>query len=299
MRNQNYGEKGNRLWFSVLSAGLTLLLLLVTLVSSHISLAAISDDDFVDLCRYGSFEEVSEAIQHGANVNAMKISRIGSALMGAAGSQISAPEKVALLLAQGADLNFRPYEDDPNALYNAISGDSDQKLKVVELLLEAGIDATYLSPGGASFLDDAFFFAFKWTHEENAKLVELLLRVRESPEITFLTTYQAACFGGPLSLDIILKATEDNDWINGRHDSGRTPLMCAARVNLYPESIVVLLKAGADMALKDNEGLTALDHAAQNKRGAADEILAILRNPAAYLDETQNQRFIQRREGEK
>jgi ankyrin repeat protein len=44
-----------------------------------------------------------------------------------------------------------------------------------------------------------------------------------------------------------------------------TPLMDAARRNPNPEVISVLLKAGADVNTKDNEGKTALDYAKENE----------------------------------
>jgi ankyrin repeat protein len=61
----------------------------------------------------------------------------------------------------------------------------------------------------------------------------------------------------------LLKAGAD---INARDEEGRTALMIAAKYNKDPEVIAVLLKAGADARVKDNSGHTALDWSQGNAK---------------------------------
>jgi len=53
--------------------------------------------------------------------------------------------------------------------------------------------------------------------------------------------------------------------VNARNREGSSPLMIAARHNKNPEVITVLLKAGADVKAKNNDGKTALDCAKNNE----------------------------------
>ncbi len=53
--------------------------------------------------------------------------------------------------------------------------------------------------------------------------------------------------------------------INARSPNGSTPLMMAARYGMI-DTVPVLLKAGADTTLKNEQGLTALDFALRAKR---------------------------------
>ena len=60
-----------------------------------------------------------------------------------------------------------------------------------------------------------------------------------------------------------LKAGAD---IAARNKDGVTPLMVAAGNNPNPEVITLLLKAGADAKAKDNDGKTAFDYAKDNEK---------------------------------
>jgi len=59
-------------------------------------------------------------------------------------------------------------------------------------------------------------------------------------------------------IDTLLKAGAD---INAKSNDGATALMIAALYNPNPEVILELLKAGADAKIKDNSGKTAFDYA--------------------------------------
>lgn len=62
-------------------------------------------------------------------------------------------------------------------------------------------------------------------------------------------------------VDATLNAGGD---LNHQNDTGMSALMLAARDNRNPEVLLMLLNAGADPTLRDNEGKTAYDHGADN-----------------------------------
>jgi len=67
----------------------------------------------------------------------------------------------------------------------------------------------------------------------------------------------------PEVITILLKAGAD---VNMKDANGCTPLLWAAWGNQNPEVITVLLKAGADAKAKNNQGKTAFDNAQANEK---------------------------------
>lgn len=65
----------------------------------------------------------------------------------------------------------------------------------------------------------------------------------------------------PDVISILLKAGSD---VNVRNNEGKTALMSAALYNQHPEAITMLLAAGADAKVRDNAGKTAFDYAQDN-----------------------------------
>ena len=56
----------------------------------------------------------------------------------------------------------------------------------------------------------------------------------------------------------VLHALQGGADVNGRNKDGLTPLECAAGFNTDPEVVRVLVRAGADVLVRSNEGETAL-----------------------------------------
>lgn len=69
---------------------------------TYTAFAAMSDDDFIDLCRDGSLQEISIAIKNGANVTAWNEGGLSPLLMATA---FNAPNVVTALIEAGADVN--------------------------------------------------------------------------------------------------------------------------------------------------------------------------------------------------
>ena len=85
-------------------------------------------------------------------------------------------------------------------------------------------------------------------------------------------------------LVIVGKAKPDRVWqliqdgadVNARHKEGLTLLIAAALQNTTPEVLKVLLEAGADAKVKDDEGKRALDYAMENEKLEGTEALKLL-----------------------
>ena len=116
----------------------------------------INDGEFVNLCQYGTLEEIKHAINSGANINAfgeynrqsafLDTYNRKSALMYAV--ERDKPDMITLLLDAGADVNAVDSFGRP-ALMFAIEKDNPD---VISLLLEAGADVNAVDKNGKSAL---------------------------------------------------------------------------------------------------------------------------------------------------
>lgn len=74
-------------------------------------------------------------------------------------------------------------------------------------------------------------------------------------------------------LEIITLLLDNHAYIDAESPNGSTPLMMAAHYGT-PEAVKLLLEAGADPLLKNQQGLSAIDFAQQAKRQDIAEIVA-------------------------
>lgn len=129
------------------------------------------------------------------------------------------------------------------------------QIEIVRILLESGFDVNKPTTGGSTYLHDAAL-------KNQKKIADLLLHCGARPDAlnqTGGTPLHDAALGG--SVDVISLLLDQGANINAvDRESGATPLMLAASLD-RASVIAVLLKRGADPALKDVRGMTALDRA--------------------------------------
>jgi ankyrin repeat protein len=94
-------------------------------------LAAMSTEDFIDVCQTGTPQQIEAALKDGADVNT-KNNKGETPLMFAASS--GNPDLVPLLLSAGADVNAKSDRGSTPLMWAASDGDPD----IVALLLKAG-----------------------------------------------------------------------------------------------------------------------------------------------------------------
>ena len=101
--------------------------------------------------------------------------------------------------------------------------------------------------------------------------------------------HYAATFPGPAAPDMTRLMLEHHAYIDAESPNGTTPLMMAAMYG-SPEAVKVLIQAGADLNIKNQLGMTALDFAVRGQRQNAKELievgLQLQRARAAKLEET-------------
>ena len=164
------------------------------------AVAALSDEQFIDLCANGSAARVKEALDLGAKPDA-RDGQGATALMYAASSNWR--EVVSLLLARGADLETR---DDFGL--TALGPAAQSAPETIALLIERGADVNARSHTGLSPLMLAVNSA-----SANLKVISLLLaagaKVNAADNDGFTPLIWAAISSGPDTVSALLAAGAD------------------------------------------------------------------------------------------
>ena len=171
-------------------------------VSAH---AAMPDEDFAALCLSGTAEQVRQALKDGANANAYSKHDAAHdstpALSLAARSFNGSTDKIAVLLAAGADINAREERYGMTALMDAASGN---RLEVATLLLSAGAD---VHAHDAFFGQTALFWAAGGGHVEMiAALLKAGAEVNARSKIGSTALMEAAYEGQAEAVQMLLAA---------------------------------------------------------------------------------------------
>ena len=175
-----------------------------------------------------------------------------------------------LLLEDGADVGIRDYGDNATALHWAAYG---AELRLVEILVEAGADV--VGEG-----DDHGVDVLGWA--------TCLGRVREDVAASLLRSGARLNLWSAIALDrsddvrrLVRSAPSLLTTRMSRNEHRRTPLHHAAAAN-RPAMVRLLIELGADVAIPDDTGGTALTTAAA--AGADASILAMLEQAGAPFD---------------
>ncbi|MCR5347791.1 MAG: ankyrin repeat domain-containing protein [Fretibacterium sp.] len=231
---------------------------------------AMSDENFLSLCRGGSLQEIQAALQEGADVNA-KSSDGRTALMIAVQFNQNI-EVLSLLLKAGADINEKN-EKGWTALMLAAAWNPNAE--AVSLLLKAGADANAKDKNGRTALFYAQDYAQLWGNENVIKTLEAAV----DSDRKFVNL----CKKG--SVQEIRAALQEGANPNARTSDGRTALIEAVTENPNAEAVSILLKAGADASAVDNNCMTALDYAQMwGNEGASDVLEDAADNDKKFIN---------------
>ena len=172
------------------------------------------------------------------------------------------PEVVRLLLDAGADPHAK-YRDTPAVFY------AEAPVTLLQLFLDAGADPHIVGPYGNTLMHGAVF---------DIRSVRLLLSLGVAPDAAnnIGSTPLLAAVASQVDLAVVQLLIQHGARVNVAVQ-GLTPLHYAVLDN-NPPLVSLLLSAGANPNVADNDGQTPLDFA---ERYGYDAIARLLRNAGA------------------
>ena len=233
----------------------------------------INDLKFIELCKLGTVQDVIDAINSGANVNA-KDENGRTALMWAAGNNKDVAVVIALL-NHGAEVNFaiQDYYDkdhDMTALMWAAKGNKNSA--IIKVLIEAGADVNASRRVSNKqettwwVNETALVLAAQWNTIE---IVNVLMEA--GAKVSDRALLRAARNNTSEVIDALIKAGADINATEGVMNCN-TVLMNAAEENT-PQVVETLIKAGANVNDVGSWGNTALMIAAEKNVPEVAEVL--------------------------
>ncbi len=277
---------------------------------------AISDEDFVELCKSASMRQIYDAIRHGANINA-RTKDNSSALMFAA--RFNHPGIVEYLIANGADVNLE--NDNGNVAMDFARTNENMRDSIALKNLAYKTEREFLricKSGTLGQIQDfvehdanvnarakdkssALMFAARFStpdvidyllsnaadaNLENAKgnialdFARVNKNLQNSPalkNLAYKTEREFLKICKSGTLKQISEFIENGANVNARAKDKSSALMFAARFN-SPDAIKYLLSNGADVNLKNTKGNIALDFAKVNPKINALDLQILFKN---------------------
>lgn len=160
------------------------------------------------------------------------------------------------LQRQGFDFNTRDTTGQPGLML-ALRSDSLQSAGY--LIAQPGIDLDALGPNG----ENALMLAALRGHA--ALLRQLIERGAEVNKPGWTPLHYAATHPGPASAEMVELLLEHHAYIDAASPNDTTPLMMASRYG-NAASVRLLIDAGADVTLRNQQGLNARDFAITAER---------------------------------
>jgi ankyrin repeat protein len=252
--------------------------------------AAMSDADFVELCRSGTPGQIQAALKAGANANARSSNYDAWTPLTRAASENENPEVISILVKAGADVKWH------GGTPLLLAARDNKNPAVISALLEAGADVN------AKFESNRTVLMFAALYNDNPEVFPVLIEAgadvgakdedgwtalmyavgNRNPESIYLLTEEDPDDdlriedfirgGNPAVVTLLLKAGAD---AGARDNEGFTALMYAAMYNKDPGVFSALINAGADVNARSDYGRTALMHAVASKNvGAVSALVA-------------------------
>ena len=220
---------------------------------------AVSDNDFLNICRFMSDNDIIEAIENGANVNAAD--HHGTTALMQTARRSTSGQAVKKLIEKGADVNAAN-NGGVTALLMAVM---NTRRANIEILLDNDADVLAANNQGNSVL---YYAQQQMTGQhyhdllqriENAAAEAQAIRDAVAMRETLQRDILRICRAG--SIQEISQAIMAGVNLNVRSQNGDTPLVFAAKEN-SAEAVKKLINAGARVNTQDNAGNTALIYAA-------------------------------------
>ena len=217
------------------------------------------DEDLLKACGRGKLDKALEALQAGANVNALTTNNKSTPIILA--SQFGNLDFVKLLLERGAEVNAKNGSGN-TALHLALLYNSSD---VIMALIDAGADIDAVNNKGTGVYD----ILPTMKRLKGTDAWKALMKHKLQPKFLKL------CRSG--SEQDINEAIEVGVNVNSTNKTLSTALMFASKENT-PEVVEILAKAGAELDAQDIYGNTALIYAASYN---SEEVVKVLLDSGA------------------
>ena len=241
--------------------------LLICALFANPVLAAMSDADFLELFKYGTLQQINEAIRGGVNVNARDADNktpLHWAVWAARWNpNLEVIAAIRVLAEAGADVNAKDVFGGTPLIQAALNYPN---LELITALIEAGAD---VNAEGSPLFSAA-------QSTSNPEVVVALIEA--GANVSDAALVGAVLNGNPEAIEIIMTLIKAGANVNARfwEWENRTPLMLAARYNHNSEVITALLEAGADPTIRDENNEMAIDFARENSWLRNTSVLRIL-----------------------
>lgn len=199
--------------------------------------------------RNGYFEIVLKLIEAGSDISMSGIDE----------AAYHGHFNIVQLLLQGVDVNIIDQDSGSNLLIKACLNNNNDDVRIIDVLVQAGIDINHQNLEGYTALHKAVEY-------KNIKFVSRLIQYGANVNffnINGETPLFEACFNK--NYDIISKLLNAGADVNYRNMQvqGKTVLMsCSGRGQL--KIVTMLILAGADVFIKDNSDSTAWSYSNRN-----------------------------------
>ena len=223
---------------------------------------AMSDDEFLKLCKVADPVKIKEAISNGANVNARDENKYGTTVLMRAAKHGHA-EVAGLLLEHGADINAKDNEGWTALMGAAWRGHAE----MINFLLEHGADIDAKDNEGWTALMKA---AWKGYAEAAKILLKHSTGVNAQDNAGWTALMGASKEGRSEIAEALIQYGAD---VNIASNNGITALIEAAGGG-RTQVVEILLEHGADINAEDEFGRTALIMAERNHH---DEVAQLIR----------------------
>ena len=171
----------------------------------------------------------------------------------------------ALVVQSLLQRGFDPNTIDPNKVHGLYLALREPSPKVAQVLLKAPqIDVNHLTEQGESPLMMAVF-------KGQIELTQQLIKQGADVNKTGWTPLHYAATAG--NTQLVKMLLENYAYIDAESPNKTTPLMMAAHYGT-PGAVKLLLEEGADVSLKNDLGLSAIDFAQAAKKADSVEIIA-------------------------
>lgn len=196
--------------------------------------------------------------------------------LSAAQAKVATPELVLEAAAKGSVLTLKKFKSakgdlnlqDSNGLTPLMQAVANGQSKAVQYLLQQKVNLELQNENGDTAL------AMALGNDQDQIAVDLIKAGAKTNvvggEDKNTMTFMAASVNATKALELLIKKAPDQ--LNEKNKKGDTPLHEAARFG-SEKTLQILIKAGADKALKNNEGKTPLDIANSIKNEAAAKLL--------------------------